>query len=211
MTRQRVTAADRAALDEWIKQLAQIGDGLTLDDFRLQTIIATTRAENRVRRILYYTGGAFMLILLAELIDAPKLNDFGMLWCGAWAISLGGLGAVASVFVTVLKLNPQDVPQKPEQLEVVGRIFLGCLFSLVFALVVIPSELRGFLSFIVSDSRNPPAGGVKLLLPFLCGYSIPLVLGLLGKAIQAVELTLGFDGRGGTPRARRVRRQSGAV
>jgi len=209
MTRQRASAADRAALDDWIKQLAQIGDGLTLDDFRLHNIHATEQAERRVRRILYYAGGIFMLTLLAELVDAPKLIGLPMLWCGTWAMALGGLGAVASVFVTVLKLAPQDVPQKPEQLEVVGRIFLGCLFSLIFALVVIPSELKGFLSFIVNEAKAPPASGAKLLLPFLCGYSIPLVLGLLGKAIQAVEITLGFEGRGGAQRLRRGRRPGG--
>jgi len=39
-------------------------------------------------------------------------------------------------------------------------------------------------------SLNAPAGvkgGVTLLLPFLAGYSIPLVLKLLEKSIRAID------------------------
>jgi hypothetical protein len=50
--------------------------------------------------------------------------------------------------------------------------------------------------------------GSILLVPFLAGYSIPLVLRLLEKVIRAVELTVGTDESRDAGRGRKSRREA---
>ena len=191
----------RAALDEHIKTLARLGDGLTLDDFRLERIEQAIQTSKTVRRTLYVCGLVFMAAVIVDFVEYKSFPNDGMAWMGIWAISLGGLGAIASVFLHVLKLIPKESLQPTDEFEVIGRIFLGCLFSVVLTFTITPTEIRDFYTYFGDGCRvtNPPAscnaGGPKLLLPFLCGYSIPLVLGLLEKIIRAVELTVGLDDR----------------
>jgi hypothetical protein len=153
---------------------------------------------------LYAFGLAFMLALVSEFIFIRRLQPLD--WIVLWCIALGGLGAVASLLLHVLKLMPQEMLQRSEEMEVIGRIFLGCLFSLVLTLTLAPRPLLEFREYLVRGIGSPPQGGVQLLLPFLCGYSIPLVLGLLSKAIEAIELTLGLEMRR-RPRAPKPRRK----
>jgi hypothetical protein len=54
-------------------------------------------------------------------------------------------------------------------------------------------QIAGFFTALRAGDKLE--GGVVLLLPFLAGYSIPLVLRLLEKVIRAVELTIGIDDR----------------
>jgi len=197
----------RAALDDFIVQLAQHGDGLTLEEFRLRSLDQAQRTQRRVRRTLYVAGLTFMLAILLALIFPASFRNTPLLWVGLWAMSLGGLGAIASIFLLILKLVPQPALHKSEELEVFGRIFLGCLFSLVFAITVVSSALMEFYNYILAPVGKAPSGSAQLLLPFLCGYSIPLVLGILGKAIQAVEITLGFEDRRGAVVTRTIRRR----
>lgn len=141
-----------------------------------------------------------MALIIIDLIAKSQLIANPLLQISIWAIALGGLGAIASIFLLILKLIPQETLRSNDELEVVGRIFLGCLFSLVLCLTIIPNELYNFFrSFNTfgngSVSQSSGGSGAKLLLPFLCGYSIPLVLGLLGKIIRAVELTIGLEDR----------------
>jgi hypothetical protein len=166
------------------------------------------KTQGRVRITLFVTGLFFMVALLSELVFYRAFDNDPLLWASIWAMSLGGLGAIASIFLLVLKLVPQPALNKSEEIEVVGRIFLGCLFSLVFAVTVVPAALLDFLSYIGHPTADGPKGGVTLLLPFLSGYSIPLVLGILGKATQAVEVVLALDERRNAvpPRAPRRRR-----
>lgn len=192
----RATPLDRAALDQYIKELAQIGDGLTLEEFRSRSIARARRIEARVRFILYGAGLVFMAAMLAELIFYRSYPPNGLLWIVVWAMAMGGLGAIASIFLHILRLMPQEAMQQAEEMHVLGRIFLGCLFSLILGLTLVPDALLDFFRYLGNPQQvGPRGGGAKLLLPFLCGYSIPLVLGLLGKAIQAVEITIGMDDR----------------
>lgn len=100
------------------------------------------------------------------------------------------------MLVHVLQLRPQQkVRQKAEEIEVVGRIFLGCLFSVVLSLTLLASPLWAFADDVIKSSKPTQADRAagQLLFPFLCGYSMPLVLGLLDKFVQAAELTLGLN------------------
>jgi hypothetical protein len=193
--------ADRAKLDDCLLILAQSGGGLTVEDFRERIIRQAIHAEAAVRLAVYLFGSAFMAVLVLALFFVGRLD--GSAWIVVWALSLGGLGSVASILLHVLKLRPHDTPQRPDGLEAVGRIFLGCIFSLVLSLAFVAKPLLDFYQF-MAGRGDAPAVGVQLLLPFLCGYSIPLVLGLLDKAIQAVEITLGLTQ---APLGRRVKQR----
>lgn len=205
----RPTSTARAALDQYIKQLATLGDGLTLNDFRTAQIAEAGETARAVRRTLWISGIAFMLLALEDLFCDSVLPNYEIVWIGLWAFALGGLGAISSIFLHVLKLMPQETLKVSDEFEVVGRIFLGSLFSLVFALTIIAPDMRGFFrNFSTTPSAGADASGnAKLLLPFLCGYSIPLVLGLLEKVIHAIELTIGLDDRRESPIRRPPRRK----
>jgi energy-coupling factor transporter transmembrane protein EcfT len=183
-------AIDRANLDGYIQSLASQGNGLTLDDFRL---IQTLRAEKTAKRVKKYISTLSLLFLglvLAVLFYSRHPDSNPMFLTGLWALALGGLGTCASVFLHVLKLMPQETLRSTDEFEVFGRIVLGCLFSTILTVTLAPDEMKAFFESVYKPKLE---SSVKLLLPFLAGYSIPLVLKLLEKAIRAVELTIGMD------------------
>lgn len=210
----RPTRAQRAALDSFILELAKLGGGLTLEDFRECVIQQIARSEKIVRTTLYGFGLGFMTVLISIVAFAEVFrNGFG--WIVAWAVCLGGLGAVASLLLHVLKLVPQEMAQRPEELDALARIFLGCIFSLVLSLALVSGPLQEFQRLLSGQeeaviAQTAPKTGVRatganvqILLPFLCGYSIPLVLGLLDKAAQAISITFGLNERRAPTRGRR--------
>lgn len=187
---------DRAELDRYIRVLAQVSGDLTIDDFRESAVQRALRAGANVRRLLYVLGGAFMIALIILFAFPNTVGDNRFRWVVVWALSLGGLGGVAHVLLHVLRLIPQQQPQqRAEEMEVVGRIFLGCLFSIVLTLALFAGPLWAFADDIIGAEQPTESGRAvaQLLFPFLCGYSVPLVLGLLDKFIQAVELTLALN------------------
>lgn len=187
---------DRAELDRYISALALASGDLTIDDFRESAVHRARRAAANVRRLLYVLGSAFMVALIVLFAFPDTVGGNRFRWVVIWALSLGGLGGVAHVLLHVLRLGPQQqAQQKAEEMEVVGRIFLGCLFSIVLTLALFAGPLWAFANDIIRATEPTESGRAvaQLLFPFLCGYSVPLVLGLLDKFIQAVELTLALN------------------
>jgi hypothetical protein len=205
------SAKARALLDSYIESLINLSDGLTIDEFRVTAIIRAQRAALRVRRLVQTLNATFMCLVLLILICAPLVGQidvpflrvsagqFTLFFGALWALALGGLGAVASIYLHVLKVRVQEALRTTDEFEVKGRIFLGCLFSTVLAITLTGPELDAFFRTLieapakVADTIPKGQGGIKLLMPFLAGYSLPLVLKLLEKSIQAIELTLGLD------------------
>ncbi|MEM5315564.1 hypothetical protein [Paraburkholderia sp. JHI869] len=208
----RPSAQDRADLDEYIKILTRLGDGISINDFRREAIAEAGRTNRRVKMFVC-SGSAVFLMLMVIALAIPVLNiqvhRFGMLLVVLWSLSLGGLGAVANTFLHLLKMVPQQTLNTSDFFEVVGRTMLGCLFSVVLSLTLFP-EIRQFLESLNSTVENPgKAAGMIALAPFLLGYSIPLVLRLLDKVIQAIELTVGAEDRRMSANAPRTGRQAG--
>jgi hypothetical protein len=197
----RPTPEGRALLDDIMQSLAALGDGLTIDDFRLRQILEANRTSRRVRIYIVVASILFMGIALAALYYAQSPSEEGgivnkkysIFLAASWALALGGLGAVASIFINILKLIPQQTLRTSDEFEVIGRIVLGFLFSTILATTVVAAELTSFFDQL--RTGEIPKSGVLLLVPFLAGYSITLVLNLLEKAIQAIQLTIGLEDR----------------
>jgi hypothetical protein len=207
----RPTAEARTRLDQYIQSLNRLGDGLTINDFRLDQIRQAKVTARRMRLYILVASAFFLLMAFGVLLAQPLLPDsaaprrlFDLTSGAAWAFALGGLGAVASIFLHMLKLLPQETLRTSDEFELVGRLVLGCLFSTVLSITLTSRELIQFFGSL--RSTEVVEGGAMLLLPFLAGYSIPLVLGLLDKAIRAVELTVGLDDRRETVARRPTRR-----
>jgi hypothetical protein len=112
---------------------------------------------------------------------------------GLWAIALGGLGVITSVFVSLLKIVPETTLKAGDEVEVAGRLMLGILFSFVIGLTVVPVTVGQL--FDNAQDHSSLQQSLSLLVPFLAGYSLPLVLGALDKIITVIQLTIGIEDR----------------
>lgn len=194
------TPQARAALDRYIERLAAMADGLTLDDFRTTRIAQSRRTARRVKIYIVIASVVFMAVAIGTVFYAQyhpvtpasgSAESYNMSAAALWALALGGLGAVASIFLHVLKLIPQETLRASDEFEVVGRLVLGCLFGTILAMTIAANEIAKFFGALGTSGELKE--GSILLVPFLAGYSIPLVLRLLEKVIRAVELTIGTD------------------
>jgi quaternary ammonium compound-resistance protein SugE len=134
-----------------------------------------------------------LIFAAPDIVSGETSTRDNLFLAAVWALALGGLGAVANIFINVLKLIPQQTLSTSDLFEVVGRIILGCLFSVILATTIVASELITFFNKV--RGNEIPANSLVLLLPFLAGYSITLVLNLLEKSIRAIEMTIGLDDR----------------
>jgi hypothetical protein len=202
------TAEQRARLDEYIKLLTRLGDGLSIDDFRLEAIYEAKRTRARVKAFVTCGSVVFLMLMILELaipvfLRTVPVHSFSVLLVVLWSFSLGGL---ANTFLHLLKMAPVQTLNTADFFEVVGRVMLGCLFSTVLSLTLFP-QIGKFLESLNAPVGNAdPAAGAIALAPFLLGYSIPLVLRLLDKVIQAIELTVGAEDRRATTSAARISR-----
>jgi uncharacterized membrane protein YjfL (UPF0719 family) len=207
----QLSAQNRAKLDSFIKALTRLGDGLTIDDFRKEAMADAQRTRQRVKSFVCWGAAFFLLLVLIEFsipLFVIKPHTYLVFLILLWAFALGGLGAITNTFLHLLKMVPQETLNTSDFFEVIGRTTLGCLFSTVLSITLFPEQIGKFIeSFTSPVSQSNTTAGAIALAPFLLGYSIPLVLRLLDKAIQAIELTVGAEDRRTSPSAARVTRQ----
>lgn len=211
-----VRAEDRASLDMLIQQLHMAGDGLTVQDFTDEALLAATQAARRVKQhlfiftmlFLYLIGFTLVAQFFAHRVGQP--NATAMASLAVWSFALGGIGAVVSVFLNMLRLIPAQVINTGDEFEVVTRVVLGCLFSLVLTLTL-NADLAQFFRSLQDAEMDACSGstrqGLMALSPFLLGYSITLVLSILEKSLMAVEIALGVEDRRVTPVGKRGQRR----
>lgn len=193
------TAEARALLDEYIQSLVKLGEGLSLDDFRAQAIEEARFRTVRIRRGIVGMSATFMLltfaVLVAQMHPLSRTPEGVVLSVAAWCLAVGGIGAVANLFLHIMKLAPQPSVVISDVFEFYGRIVLGCLFSTILSLTLIKDIEQFFYAlhggFASADAKTGPLA----LAPFLFGYSIPLVLRILEKIVQAIEITIGAEDR----------------
>jgi hypothetical protein len=122
-------------------------------------------------------------------------------WYLIWLISMGALGALAFVGMNALSVQADITFDITNRRLMLLRITLGALFGLVLTL---PFGFVGFVQFIagiLGQQQNlPPEFGTSttitsqallLLLPFILGFSTPLVIMILNRLVDSVQAFFG--------------------
>jgi len=172
-----------ADLDTLTQRLVEITYPVNTDNIK-------SLRDGRTSLVFGFLAGGLSAAVLAGL-GIGLIKYCGSTGCGAYnielmkvfvAILLGIVGAVIYVMLPNGKFNLIVGLDRETVAANVTRVALG--------------GLCGFVLYIFNPSSMTADGGKAsfgLLIPFLGGYSITLVVGLLAKAITAVEITLGLD------------------
>ena len=117
--------------------------------------------------------------VMMQLAKTANFSDFKVL-CGVVAsISLGAVGAVIYVMLPNGRINIVAGLDRETVTTNAVRIGVG--------------GLLGYVIYLIKPEIFEGAEPLALLFPLVGGYSISLVVGILSKAVTAVELTLGLD------------------
>ncbi len=142
--------------------------------------------------------------------SAPPPEVIQQIWRFAafmlWLIALGCLGSIAFLYVNVLSIETDKSVDVTSPAFLSMRIILGALFGLVIGL---PIGYPYFVNFCLQihdvasassgaavtsvASRIEWSNGVALLLPFLLGFSTPLVLNVLNRCVDGVQTVFGMQ------------------
>jgi preprotein translocase subunit Sss1 len=104
------------------------------------------------------------------------------------AILLGIVGAVIYVMLPNGKINIVAGLDEETKLTNIARVIIGGIMGFVIYLIT-----PDVFSSLQPPKNNSVKNALGLLYPLVGGYSISLVVGVLSKAVTAVELTLGLD------------------
>jgi hypothetical protein len=176
---------DRQRLDRIVAVLVRLGDDVTLDDFRTTNMAAALRTNQRIRAIAFYGCllflGLTLLALYPQVISGPPRGPEQEIGPSPFlGLAMGGLGAVTSLFVLVLRLAPEEPFKIADEFDAIGRIVLGCVFSVI-------------LTRALGQSNKLSSNPVIALAPFLFGYSTELALRVLNRAVQTLGGFFGGD------------------
>lgn len=200
------TQQDRTELDRAIGVLVRLGDDVTLDDFRTANLEATQRTNQRVRIIAFYGSLTFLALTLWMYGSAAPSGrlDFAVLGFAA-----GGLGATVSLFVSLLKLNPDEPFKAADEFDMIGRIIVGCALSTMLTPAIAQNVAPELMSkgVVTRQSVDATRAAALALAPFLFGYSTEFSLRLLDRTVQTMIAFFGGDDRRPPPTSRRTRRR----
>jgi hypothetical protein len=173
-----VSSAKHAELDKLSIELSKITYPVNLSN--------VTNAYQRASAML------FVYVLMSFGVVAALISGL-LIWsikkgmvveaAGTWlALTLGVVGAVVYVMLPNGKLNMFAGIDAANRANAMVRVVMGGLLGFVLSLIVAP---------INSLNLEPK----QLLIPLIGGYSITLVVGIMAKAIAAVELTFNIDSK----------------
>ena len=103
------------------------------------------------------------------------------------AIGLGLLGAVVYSLFNVLRVVPPQAFNPKDEYYNKARLLLGVLLGWVFYFAF------GMGAYGKLPKTNGPKDAFILLVPFVAGYSTKFVVGVLERAIAALEVALGIE------------------
>jgi hypothetical protein len=120
-----------------------------------------------------------------------------------WLMALGAIGSIAFIGMNALSVQQDVTFDLSNHRLMILRISLGALFGLVLALPFGFNQFIQFLSGIIvsskpldpRDSQTLSLQAMMLLLPFVLGFSTPLVIMILNRFVDAIQA---FFGQGGT-------------
>ena len=133
---------------------------------------------------------AFLAIFLAILAFATKKQDNDVLWYSVLAAALGGLGASVHLLINLNKVRTGRALTMADVFTGYTRGLLGPLVGWVFYFVFAQQQFEA-----ATNATSPADVTVKLflMLPFLAGFSTDFVVGIINRALLAVEVALGIS------------------
>jgi hypothetical protein len=136
--------------------------------------------------------GAFV-----SVVDQSKGPLIVFLCFLAWVAALGAMGSIAFIGMNALSVQDDATFDLTNSKLLILRIALGALFGLVLTL---PFGFHGFARFCLelADTKAPTSAesglaiqSVKLLLPFILGFSTTLVIMILNQFVEAIQSFFG--------------------
>jgi hypothetical protein len=196
------TADDMTKLDTAITELTAVTFPTTID-------LQTNPESDQYKRFKWWLGGIGVAALLGAIAGfwrtASAANGGGSLSIGnsVLAVSLGLLGAVTYSLFNVLRVVPPQAFNPKDEYYNYARLLLGVLLGWVFYFAFVMDAFRQLADYLKGQATPPKAEAFKLLVPFMAGYSTKFVVGVLERAIEALEVALGIEERRDV-RAKRV-------
>jgi hypothetical protein len=114
------------------------------------------------------------------------------LWPMGLAVCMGAIGAELNIYFIFLGLSKDLALAEGDIIKQFARIILGAIVGyLAYTLF----SMESFASLALNKSLKGLSTENKIyfMMPFLMGYSVRLVFGILNKGIKSVELTLGLE------------------
>ena len=176
----------------WSKEDLTILDQLTRSITEVTYPVTTENIGNITNETSYRWAQNFLwsgiaaALLSGFMMTLIKSSEWD-LWKVIASILLGIVGAVVYVMLPNGKINLVAGLDQETKMTNISRIIIGGILGYVIYLIV-PDIFS-----ILDKPRDPSTNKFGLLYPLVGGYSISLVVGLLSKAVTAVELTLGLD------------------
>jgi len=195
-------------LDEWEYLdvlFLNLANYLT-DELRRKIRIRELRIFFRTLPLIFLTSSVVVSLLYFMLNDITGETAFrAFLYYViviAWAISQGGLGACAFLVTSVVVKNVQErglaaEQQRPDPIDITdrnflsARVLLGALFALLLGLPFARLSINNLMGPIVYAYAPDTTQILYALLPFLLGFSINLVLVILGRLLISIETFFG--------------------
>jgi hypothetical protein len=122
--------------------------------------------------------------------DTPPVDFWKTLWRAVLAVALGGLGALFYAGYNLIGVIQEKAFNANDWIAQSIRFVLGLAI--------------GFILWFAIPAATDPKNNFMLLLPFIAGFSTRLVVGVITKAIQAIEVTLGIDSKTADLQRRKV-------
>jgi hypothetical protein len=109
-----------------------------------------------------------------------------------WLATTGALGSAAFIYVNALHIQVDPkVDITSHHLDVM-RLILGALFAVIIGITTY-RYFRDFALALFSNDHIELYYSMLLLVPFLLGFSTPLVLHMLGRFILSAQTFFGLD------------------
>jgi hypothetical protein len=156
---------------------------------------------------------ALVSLALSQLLGTISINgkaeivpSYILISYALWLMSLGAIGAVAFVGMNALSVQEDITFDLANDRLMILRIVLGALFGLVLTL---PFGYDEFVEFCKKISAGVAVAATKddkstqqaimLLLPFVLGFSTPLVILVLNRFVESIQSFFGKSGNQTAP------------
>jgi hypothetical protein len=184
-----------ATIDKTVLRLCRITYPVTIENISVD-VMGESPSYERFKLLLMLLGGVGVIAAVASAHFSFK-GQYGTIFPQSiFALCLGFLGAVVYSFFSALRILPRTFGVDDKYLNY-ARLVLGSVLGWIVYFAFLQDTFQA--AFGVGDpplaNDEPTKARMLLLSPFLVGYSTTLAVGILNKAITAVELTFGLEDR----------------